>query len=581
MNNKIISLLILLAVSFWGNAQFYVTNGETITINNFIEISIRGNLVNNGSIEGSGQVTLNGSSNQSITGEGKIAKLTLANSAGFSLNAPLIITDTLAPSNGTLVTNGFLTLQSTENGTGAITKGVGNYLSGNVTVQRYIGNSSRWRMIGFPFTSETNISATALNSFYTSGYNAYTYDETKDDGSYGNTGATNAGWAKFSGGTVSSSKAILLIGGDVTPVINFTGTVNTGTQNIPLSYTPGNAHNGWNFISNPYPAHIDWLSIIANNASQLDNAIYRFDPNTNAYCAFVNGISIGNQSNIVENGGGFFVHSTGATELTIQESDKTTNKPIATLFGFTDLIEQYKSIIRLNLSKEGESSGDEVVLRWGVNPATDKFDGAYDAYDLGRASGADLSVIGNDGTAYAIFHGSSLQTKDKEQREIALGIKGITEGTYTIHSSLLSEMFDNNELYLRDHYTGLTTLISPDQSSYSFQVSSDAGSALSNRFSIVFNDKLIENTAHINLPVVLLNNPSTGNLFTLYSKNTYAQLQWQLIDANGILLQTGSLKNVMPESVHQINAGKTTQGNYFIKLTGDGKVLPVLKALKK
>ena len=222
-----------------------------------------------------------------------------------------------------------------------------------------------------------------------------------------------------------------------------------------------------------------------------------------------------------------------------------------------------------------------MVLRWGVNPATDKFDGAYDAYDLGRASGADLSVIGNDGTAYAIFHGSSLQTKDKEQREIALGIKGITEGTYTIHSSLLSEMFDNNELYLRDHYTGLTTLISPDQSSYSFQVSSDAGSALSNRFSIVFNDKLIENTAHINLPVVLLNNPSTGNLFTLYSKNTYAQLQWQLIDANGILLQTGSLKNVMPESVHQINAGKTTQGNYFIKLTGDGKVLPVLKALKK
>ena len=141
-------------------------------------------------------------------------------------------------------------------------------------------------------------------------------------------------------------------------------------------------------------------------------------------------------------------------------------------------------------------------------------------------------------------------------------------------------MFDDNEVYLKDHYTGLTTLISPDQSSYSFQVSSDAGSALSNRFSIVFNDKLIENTAHINLPVVLLNNPSTGNLFTLYSKNAYAQLQWQLIDANGILLQTGLLKNVMPESVHQINAGKTTQGNYFIKLTGDGKVLPVLKAVK-
>ena len=88
------------------------------------------------------------------------------------------------------------------------------------------------------------------------------------------------------------------------------------------------------------------------------------------------------------------------------------------------------------------------------------------------------------------------------------------------------------------------------------------------------------NTANINLPVLLLNNPSTGNLFTLYSKNNFNQLQWEIVDASGRSLQTGLLSNVLKGSTHQINAGNTKQGNYFIKLNGDGNALPVLKALK-
>ncbi len=580
MKKIIISIALLLGISHISKAQFYVTNGETITINSFVELSIKGSVVNNGSIEGSGRVILNGTTSQAISGNGTVAKITVANNSGISLDAPMNISDTLTPQSGTLHTNGFLTLLSSENGTGAITQGSGNYLTGNVTVQRYIGNTPRWRMVGFPFTSGTNISESDLNAFYTSGYNAYTYDETKDDGSYGNTGAVNAGWTKFSGGTISSSKAVLLIGGNVAPVINFTGTVNTGTQSIPLSYTPGNAHNGWNFIANPYPAHINWSTILANNPSQLDNAIYRFDPSTNAYCAYVNGLSIGNQSNIIENGGGFFVHSTGATSITIQESDKTTNTPLASLFGFNPVLQDNKSIIKLNLLKQGETNGDEVILRWGVDPATDKFDGAYDAYDLGRVSGADLSVSGNDGTLYSIFHGSALQIKSKEQREIALGTKNMTEGSYTINSSLLSAMFDNNEVFLKDHYTGQSALISPDNSSYAFFVTSDANSASSNRFSIAFNYNVTENTAKTALPVLLLNNPSTGNGFTLFSKNAYTRLQWQIVDDNGRLLQTGTLNNVMKETTHQINTVNNTQGVYFIKLIGDGNLLPVLKALK-
>ena len=52
------------------------------------------------------------------------------------------------------------------------------------------------------------------------------------------------------------------------------------------------------------------------------------------------------------------------------------------------------------------------------------------------------------------------------------------------------------------------------------------------------------------------------------------------MDGLGRLLQAGLLSNVSKGSTHQINAGNTTQGSYFIKLTGDGNELPVLKAIK-
>ena len=69
-------------------------------------------------------------------------------------------------------------------------------------------------------------------------------------------------------------------------------------------------------------------------------------------------------------------------------------------------------------------------------------------------------------------------------------------------------------------------------------------------------------------------------MFTLYSKNNFTQLQWQIVDASGRLLRTGLLGNVLKGSTFQINAGITTNGNYFIKLNGDGNTLPVLKAIK-
>jgi hypothetical protein len=480
-----------------------------------------------------------------------------------------------------------LAIQSSASGTGNV---IGNSslnggISGatKVNFQRYIGNSQQWRTVGFPFTNATNISAATLSGFYSSGYSAYYYNEGGDNGNYGSTSSStyNQGWTAFtSGNNISAKNGLLLIGGTTTSTIQLSGALNSGTQNIALGYSAGNTNHGWNLLANPYASNINWTSISTNNnagsGSNIDNAVYRFNPN-GSYSSYVNGVGVNGGDAVIENGAAFFVHSNGVTNLTIQESDKTTNTPAVSLFGGASS-PTAKSIVLLSLAKQGDVAGDEVVLRWGAAPATDNFDKKYDAYDLGRASGADLSVIGNDKTAYSIFHGSALQTKDKENRVIALSTKNLTEGTYRIDASFLADMYDGNEVYLMDHATGQATLLN-GATSYSFTVTSAEASKSVNRFSIAFNYK---EAVSINANVVqLVGNPSSSNKISVVSGSDFQQLLWQVVDISGRIIQSGTFNQVAKGAILSANTNNLSAGVYFIKLIGDGKVLQTQKWVKQ
>jgi hypothetical protein len=595
MRKHLFLIHIFLLFSFIVKAQLYVTTGETITVSTSGDLSLHEELNNNGIIT---DLTLGGSNSHNLLGTGIIHTLIVNKTGGVVTGTAGMqtITNALTPTTGTLAANGFITLASTLSGSASIGQGTGSYITGNVIIQRYVGSTIDWRMIGFPFTSATTIDEATLAGFYTSGYNAYTYNETGDNGAYGSSGSVNAGWVHFTSGNVTANKGLLLSGGTIPSVINFSGPVNTGNQTIALSYTSGNTNKGWNLIANPFASNIDWDLVHAHNSCGVDNAVYRYDPNTTAYAAYVNNSSAGNQSKIIENGASFFVHSPGTNSMTINESDKTSTAPLASLMGMHQTIgtiapdgsvntattSSYdQSIIKLSLSKQGDRYGDEVVLRWG-GPfnVTDQFDSRYDAYDRGRNVGPDLSVIGADSTVYSIFHGSALMNSNTEKRTVQLGIKNITTGTYQLQLNLLSSLANSNQAYLIDQYGNKNILISGADSIYTFQVNADTLSRSAKRFAIAMNYKVAENRNLASIPVVLLNNPSSNHLFTLYSHENYEQLQWEIVDAAGRLLQTGLLNHVLKESTHQINAGKLNQGNYFIKLNGDGNALPVLKALK-
>ena len=251
---------------------------------------------------------------------------------------------------------------------------------------------------------------------------------------------------------------------------------------------------------------------------------------------------------------------------------------MVSLLGVQPIIPNEKSIIKLALLQQGETYGDEVVLRWGVDPATDGFDVKYDAYDMGRTIGADLSVIGNDGTKYSIFHGSALQTKNNEHRDIILGVKNLAPGNYSINATLLSAMYDGNDVFLIDHYTNLATLISVDSAFYQFTVSSDANSASPTRFSIVLNYKpKIDIGSN---EVLIWNNPSTLNQFEVVIGGDYQTVNWQLLDISGRIVQSGIFNGVAKGTLNIAPVRNISSGIYFIKLISDGKLLPTQKWIK-
>ena len=579
-------------LSFESTAGTYtVSTSGSFTVNG--KLTIGTNVVHTNT----STVTLNGDAD--IKGSLTTTGFSIATGKTLSVYPSGVLT---IPASATItVGSGSLVLLSDATGTGTIGNSAGS-ISGNVLVQRYVGSNAKWRMIGFPFINTTTIGATALSTQFGSGYRAYTYNESADNGQYGGSGSANAGWVSFTGAsTTTSDKGLLLLGGTPSSTLNASGALNIGAVSVALSYSSGNVNKGWNLIANPYPSNIDWSLVYGTTNSSpgnLDNAIYRYDPSTTGYASYVNGVSAGSQTNIIENGASFFVHSTGATSLNFVESNKTSTAVTTSLMGIqnrgtvkedgmgtntaTGLSADAANIIKLSLAKQGDDYGDEVVVRWGGGyAATDVFDSKYDAYDLGRKVGPDLSVIGKDATVYSIFHGSELKNNEDENRSVQLGIKNMEEGIYQLTLKLLASLVNNNKAYLYDQYTGTYTQITNAADSYTFSVTADAKSASENRFAIVLNAKNISaDVNNSNMPVILLNNPSTNNQFTLYSKNAYDQLQYQVIDHSGRVVVAGQFNNIQQSNVYKINAANAAKGHYFIRIIADGILLPTLKALK-
>jgi subtilisin family serine protease len=566
-------------------------SGAFLSLNSGCNLQVLESTTNNGSINGLGILQLVGSVPQTIAGNGFYNNLTIINSTGVTIendiNTKVNIVNNLQLNGlSTLNTNNNLILKSSSLRTANVgtANAAGNYITGNTLVERFIpGGYRKFRFLGHPFSSNLSISditdemditgtitgsnANGFTSTTSNASSAYTFSESLDDGSI-------AGWQAISSGNIatqitpgnglrvlvrgSKGQSGSLTGGIYTPdsvILKMTGTLRQGDFTQPLSFT--NINKGWNLISNPYPSNIDWNGVTRNN---VNNAVYTYRPSLNGgvYASYVNNSSTNGGSNIIEAHNAFFVRANDVNpSLQFHETDKTTQSQPNSMFrGLGDM----HSKIQLTLFKTNSTEKDEIIVRFGIDEATNYFDQSFDAENLNGGMN-DLFALDENAKRYSIYHGEELRAFEK-YREVKLGFSISSVGEYVIEAKTLYPFLHGYQAYLKDGYNNTITTIT-DSMQYSF-VAQQAG-VINSRLSIVFSNQ--KSPTPITKATMFVSPNPASSSFEVFciAFNKLANTHISIKDINGRTLQRKAVGKISTGSV-LMNSTTLPNGVYLVEV---------------
>jgi hypothetical protein len=321
---------------------------------------------------------------------------------------------------GNLINSGTLQIQSNSSGN------IGSFIDngtilGTMKLQRFI-SQNKWHYVSIP------ISTADASTFR--GAALYTYSEP--------TGA----WSPISSGSLSR-----MVGYDVyfpntgNKTIIFNGTFNTGSISLGLTYNSLQGQ-GYNLVGNPYPSTIDWDAPSGWTRTNVNSAIYIWNPSTAKAETYVlgGGTGVDGGSRYIPPTQGFFVICTANTTLGMNNNIRaTTNR---------ELRENYTTNeIRLKIT--GRNNSSESLIRFNQE-ATERFDGEFDAYKF-------FSLIPSDPQIYTT-----------NEENIQFSINSIPSSTsirsIPLHAYIgedfgyaldwdLSKLDEQMDLYLEDLFT--------------------------------------------------------------------------------------------------------------------------------
>tara|TARA_B100000809_G_C15129992_1_gene527976 strand:- start:605 stop:2821 length:2217 start_codon:yes stop_codon:yes gene_type:complete len=436
-------------------------NKNSGTIENLGTIKVKGNW-NNSSTDSvfsldTGEVVLIGNSAQLIDGTTNFYKLEQNGSGGVTIQSGAsTLSHTLYLTNGALAANGGLTLLSNATRTARIDEITGGSITGDITMQRYIdAGSTSWRFLTAATSGMTL--AEFSGDFETTGYigadypnwpsaaspwqSIYFYDESVsgviDNGYVAATNVTNTvvvgeGLWVWAGDTISGTEPFST---------DMVGPANTGTINLPVSYTnTGNPNDdGWNMVGNPYPSSMDWNTGVTRVA--VDDAIYIWNPDLGQFASYINGISTNGGTNKIASSQAFWVHATSALKsVQVTEASKTTND--------TPFLKQAPSYLTIEaLNAYGR---DEAIVNFNAN-ASLGFSGSYDAYKVASVETyrPSVSTLIDDSVEL------SINQMPDQGVSIPLKVTSATAGTHQINFLGLSNFTNASCLLLEDLFTGI------------------------------------------------------------------------------------------------------------------------------
>jgi hypothetical protein len=456
----IISLILFLNIS--GTGQGLIISSGAKFISDRGNIVILGNLQNDGYLSNNFNTTVFAGTVQSMGGNSPVIfnNLTIASgstttiiAAGQSLKGILL-------SNGTLNSNGNITLLSTISQT-ALIDGTGTgQVNGNITMQRYLPSGFGYKYFSSPFQGATvNEFGNEIN-LLASFPGIYSYDESRV--SSGWVSYVNPAWvlSPLLGYAVNFGSSAAAVTADATGVVS-NGNLSGTFLNHNNTYT-----KGFNLIGNPYPSPINWDAATGWTKTNIDNALYYFkagvtDQYTGTYSTYINGFSSdGLATAVIPSMQAFFIHvSTGTYPV-------TGTLAMTNSVRITDLTHQFLksvnissiSFLRLNAFFADNPGVPDPLVIYFDDKALTGFDSRLDALKLMNTDQMvpNLYAVSADGYNLSI---NALPPYADSLLVVPLGIKTARNGSITFRIRDTINLLPGTEIYLNDKETGVNRIM--------------------------------------------------------------------------------------------------------------------------
>jgi hypothetical protein len=608
------------------------TNLQTnafLVLNKHSRFTIQNALFNNGSIysgDGTGILSLKGTENYSLTGEGTVVIPALELNLGtkeliVTFNSSVSVIGHIELKTGVINARGNLTMRSTSLQSSAAIFPVSDISSagiiGNVNVERYIeGNlpspstGRGWRLLSSPvFHSAVPAFSYDVLSLKNSAFITGTGGVTNGFDASPNNGGTVYTHDQSLRGTLAQKyvafkninmkvlmgRGIFLFsrGNRTLPdaftdqitsfpfknpepyVLTSTGSLFFGDLTIPLfNSNYGEDGDGFNLVGNPYASGIVWGELIKEN---LGPFVWMFNPPNNDY------IVTDDANAVINSGTGFFVKVLKEnTEGSITFKEETKVKAAAA-----------KALQMAIMSNQ------RVVLNTGRLTARISRDVFFQDYTIQFLEHGNVGVDNDD--ALSIGNGyvglSSLIGKIRlaiekrppatEETVIKLSIAGWSAGQYNLSFKGMKSFGDNVKAFLLDTYLNLIQEIKSEASTYLFMIDPQIQSSQGDeRFSLIF--KKSEPIAQLKPEIIKDIGPSVyPNPFKdiIHLKtNSFSGISTSVIirDFSGKAVFKKMLGTLQAESVTDLSLTNLLPGFYFLEMKAEGqrKFYKSLKIIK-
>ena len=427
--------------SISGSGTFHtynLQNVDTLSIN--LPSYIQGNITSSKPINFNNKpVTLRSpSGTQTISGSPLTVKdLTIYNNGtGVFNQTSVTINGVLTLSLGTFYTSDKVLLDLNS---GYISRSGTGALSGKIKLRKKVaGNEYGYHHVAFPLT-DVPLSELADNATLEKGGYSWIYSYNEAD----THPSPDSGWVAVSG----LSTPLPITTGysfyfNKPTTLDFSGYYSHALTPLKFNITNTNSgdpqSDGWNLIGNPFPSPIDWTLDSGWVKTNMNNAVYVWDPKADRYRTYINGASLNGGSPIIPSMQAFFVKaSTGLWPLL------TVNKRAYTTAANPAVIRTAATPAGLKIAIANINGSDETLIR--LTPEADTtFDDAFDAYKLLNSGPSIYTQL--NGISYAV---NSIP-KEVDSIKIPLVISA-PAGNYLISASDLSAIGAEYNITLTDN----------------------------------------------------------------------------------------------------------------------------------